>query len=80
MLSGGSSSCSTARTAYHEPGENSLRGAKVKACQWSCETFMNGAGIKQEFDQFVENAGLTAFLADKCSQYYYLTNTFVQDF
>ena len=53
---------------------------KVQACEWPCETFMDGAGIRQEFEQFVERAGLTAFLADKCPQYHLLTNTFVQNF
>ena len=80
LFSRGSSSHSTTRTAYHEPGYNSLWDASVKACQWPCETFMNGAGIKQEFEQLVENAGLMAFLADKCPQYHLLTNTFVQNF
>lgn len=80
LFSRGSSSHSTARTAYREPGYNFLRDAEVKACQWPCESFMGGAGIKLELEQFVENAGMTALLADKCPQYHLLTNTFVQNF
>lgn len=41
---------------------------------------MDEAGIKHEFEQFVERACLTAFLADKCAQYELLTNTFVPNF
>jgi hypothetical protein len=80
MFSSGSSSHSTTRTAYHEPVDGALCSAEVKACQWPSETFMTSADVKQEFEQFVKYAGLTAFLADKGSQYYHLTDTFVQDF
>jgi hypothetical protein len=77
MFSGGSSSRSAARLAYHEPREGSLWEANMKACQWPCETFMVNAGIKEEFDIYIENVGLTDSLADKCAQYHHLTNTFV---
>ena len=62
------------------PRYNLPRTAEVQPCEWPCETFMNEAGFQHEFEQFVENAGLTAFLADKCNQYQLLTNTFVQNF
>ena len=74
VFSGGSSSRSATRPAYHEPGEGSLRAANVKACQWPCETVMVDGGIKEEFDIFIENVRLTDFLADKCAQYHHLTN------
>ena len=80
VFSRGSSSRSSEGTSWEAPRYNLPRVTEVRSCEWSCETFMNGAGIKQEFNQFVENAGLTAFLVDKCSQYYQLTDTFVQDF
>lgn len=76
----GSSSRGTAKTAYHAPMYNLPLPAEVRSCQWPCEVFIDGAGIRHEFEQFFERAGLTAFLADKCYQYQLLTNTFMQNF
>ena len=39
---------------------------EVRPCEWPHNTFMNEAGFRQEFAQFVANAGLTNFLADEC--------------
>jgi hypothetical protein len=74
----GSSSQGSTRQAYIEQWAISVRGAEVKSCQWPCDTFMIGAGIKEKFDQYIENAELTAFLADKFTQHYHLTNTFTK--
>jgi hypothetical protein len=41
---------------------------------------MEAAGIRQEFEQYAANAGLSNFIADECEQYYLLTNSFVQRF
>ena len=41
---------------------------------------MIDAGIKEEFDMYVQNAGLTDFISDKCPQYHDLTNSFVRKF
>jgi hypothetical protein len=41
---------------------------------------MDVAGIRQEFEQFTANVGLSNFIADECEQYYLLTNSFVQSF
>jgi hypothetical protein len=41
---------------------------------------LDATELRQEFDQYAANAGLTAFLADECEQYCILTNSFVQSF
>jgi hypothetical protein len=41
---------------------------------------MLGAGIKEEFDQYIHNAELSAFIADKPPQHYNLTHSFTQSF
>ena len=41
---------------------------------------MIGAGIKQEFDQYVHNTELAPFIADKCTQHYNLTYSFTNKF
>ena len=41
---------------------------------------LTAAGIYEAFYHLVENAGLTAFVEDKCPQYLLLTNIFVQSF
>ena len=38
------------------------------------------AGIKDEFDAYVRNADLDDFMADRCPQHYYLTDSFVRRF
>ena len=56
------------------------RVAEVRACEWSSDVFLRAAGIYEDFYHLVENAGLTAFVEDKCPQYLLLTNIFVQCF
>jgi hypothetical protein len=50
---------------------------KVRPCEWPHYPFLDATGIRQEFDQYAANAGLTAFLADECEQHCILTNSFV---
>ena len=38
------------------------------------------AGIKEEFEAYVRNADLESFVADKCRQYLYLTDSFLRRF
>ena len=37
-------------------------------------------GIKEEFEQYVHNAGLGPYLSDKCEQHQLLTESFVKEF
>jgi hypothetical protein len=53
---------------------------EVRPCEWPHYPFLDATGIRQEFDQYAANAGLIAFIADECEQYYILTNSFVQSF
>ena len=39
---------------------------------------MDQAGIKEEFNAYLRNADLVSFEAEKCSQYHYLTSTFLR--
>jgi hypothetical protein len=41
---------------------------------------MLATGIKEEFDQYIHNAELSAFITDKPPQHYYLTHSFTQHF
>ena len=50
------------RDADEEP----LREAQVRACEWPSEDFMDRAGIKEEFNEYVRNVDLVSFEADKC--------------
>ena len=40
--------------------------AEVRPCEWPDITFMEEAGILQEFTQYAANAGLTDFIVAKC--------------
>ena len=62
------------RDADKEPS----REDQVRACEWPSEDFMDRAGIKEEFNAYVRNADLESFEADKCRQYFYLTDSFVR--
>ena len=75
-----SSSGSSVRQSYVEPSESLMRDAATKSCLWPCDEFMEGAGIKEEFDQFIHNIGLAPFIADKCPQHLELTKTFTKKF
>ena len=59
---------------------NIPRRTEVRLCEWPHNAFMDEAGFRHEFPQFVANVGLTNFLADECDKYYLLTNSFVQNF
>ena len=52
----------------------------IKSCRWPCDEFMIGAGIKEEFDQYIHSTELAPFLADKCIQHYNLTQSFTKKF
>ena len=57
-----------------------MRDAATKSCLWPCDEFMEGAGIKGEFDQFIHNTGLASFITNKCPQHLELTKTFTNKF
>lgn len=57
-----------------------MRDANTKLCLRSCDEFMIGAGIKEEFEQYVPNTELAPFTADKCIQHIKLTQTFTKNF
>ena len=78
--SGASSSDSSARRSYVEPSESSTRDAITKTCLWPCDEYMVQVGIKEEFEQYVHNAGLGPYLSDKCEQRHLLTESFVREF
>ena len=63
---GGISSDNSARRSYVEPSESSIRDAATKTCLWPCDDYMVRVGIKEEFEQYVHNAGLGPYLLDKC--------------
>ena len=48
--------------------------------QCPSDDFLRAARLYEDFYYLVENAGLTAFVEDKCPQYLLLTNIFVQSF
>ena len=54
--------------------------AEVRPCEWPHTSFLEEAGILQEFTQYIANAGLTNFIADECEQHQILMNIFVQSF
>ena len=59
---------------------HTLRLAELRPCEWSHISFLQEAGIHEEFMQFIANAGPTDFIADECDQHQILTNVFVQSF
>ena len=80
MYQGGSSRKQGPRPAIREPDNELPRDAQVRPCEWSSEDFIVRAGIKEEFEAYVRNADLESFMADKCRQYHYLTDSFVRRF
>ena len=54
------------------------RVAEFRTCEWPSDVLLRAAGIYEDFYHLVENAGLTAFVEDKCPQYLLLTNIFIQ--
>ena len=80
MNQGGSSRKQGPRPAMREPDDEPPRDAQVRPCEWPSEDFMVQAGIKEEFDAYVRNADFESFMAHKCRQYHYLTDSFVRRF
>ena len=74
-----SSSCSAHRS-YVEPSESSIRDAATKICLWPCNDYMVSVGIKEEFEQYVHDAGLSLYISDKCNQHLTLTESFTKEF
>ena len=66
MFQGGSSRKQGPRLAMRDADEEPPRDAPMRPCEWSSKTFMNQAGIKEEFSAYLRNAGLEDFEADKC--------------
>ena len=64
--------------AIREPDLEPPREALVRPCQWTLDQFMVHASFKEEFDVYVQNAGLEDFVSDKCRQYLYLTDSFAR--
>ena len=80
MYQDGSSRKQGPRPAIRDADEEPPRQAQVRPCEWPSEDFMIRAGIKKEFEAYVRNADLESFEADKCRQYYHLTDSFVRRF
>ena len=78
--SGASSSDSFAHQSYVAPSESSTCDAATKTCLWPCDKYMMRVGIKEEFEQYVYNAGLGPYISDKCEQCHLLTESFVKGF
>ena len=62
MYQGGSSTKRGPRRAMREQDDEPPRDAEVRACEWPSDKFMVKAGIKDEFDAYVRNADLEAFM------------------
>ena len=80
MYQGVSSTKRGPRRAMREQDDEPPREAEVRPCEWPSEDFMVRVGIKEEFEAYVRNADLESFVADKCHQYLYLTDSFVKRF
>ena len=76
----GSSSRNPKEDEKNHPKYVVPRVTEVRACEWPSDEFLRTAGLYEDFYYLVENAGLTAFVEDKCPQYLLLTNIFVQSF
>jgi hypothetical protein len=57
-----------------------LREERVFPSIYPCSEFMNAAGILQDFQTLISNAGLEHFMDDEPLQYVKLTMFAVQDF
>ena len=76
---GASSSDSSARRPYVEPGESCTRDAATKTCLWTCDEYMMRVGIKEVFEQYVHNAGLGPYISDKCDNTTFSLNHLSKD-
>ena len=56
------------------------REAGVHASQYPCPQFMKAAGIWEDYQTLISNAGLDNFLTDEPAQFAKLTMGVVQDF
>jgi hypothetical protein len=54
-----------------KPKYNIPRATEVRPWEWPSDTFLRAARIYDDFYFLAENAGITAFLQDKCEQYLY---------
>ena len=70
LYQGDSSKKQGPRHAMCDADEGPPRDAPVRRCEWPSENFMDRAGIKEEFNAYLHNAGLEDFEADKCPQYH----------
>ena len=66
MYQGGSSRKQGPRLAMCDADDEPPMDALVRPCGWPSENFMDRAGIKEEFNAYLHNAGLVDFGADKC--------------
>ena len=58
MYQGGSSRKQGPRLAMRDADDEPPRDAPVRPCEWPSENFMDRAGIKEEFNAYLRNAGL----------------------
>ena len=65
MFQGGSSKKQGPMIAMRDADEDPPRDALVRPCEWPSENFMDRAGIKEEFNTYLQNADLEDFEADK---------------
>jgi hypothetical protein len=72
------------RLFQHELGVHEVtrvhREERVFPSIYLCSEFMNAAGILQDFQTLISNAGLEHFINDEPPQYVKLTMSVVQDF
>ena len=80
MFQGGYSRKQGLRLAMRDADKEPPRNAPVRPCEWPSENFMDRAGIKEEINAYFRNADLVSFQEEKCSQYHYLTSSFVRRF
>ena len=66
MFQGGSSKKQGPRIVMRDADEDPPRDAPVRPCEWPSKSFMDRAGIKEEFKAYLRNAGLEDFEANKC--------------
>ena len=59
---------------------SSMWDTDTRSCLWPCDEFMIGAGIKEEFEQYVHNTKLGPYIEGKCIQHLNLTETFTKKF
>ena len=68
MYQGGSSRKKGPRLTIRELDNKLPREAQVRPCEWPSYEFMVHVGFKDEFDAYVQNAGLVDFVSGKFRQ------------